>query len=51
MQRHLPTAVILATALALYGAGMVGGAAVLFAAGLACELWFWTRMRARRGQA
>jgi hypothetical protein len=51
MQRHLLAAVILTVALALYCAGMIGGASVLFAAGFACELWFWARVRARRGHA
>jgi len=51
MQRHLLTAIILTAALVLYGVGMVGGGSVLFAAGFACELWFWVRMRARHRHA
>jgi hypothetical protein len=51
MQRHLLSAAILIGALVLYGAGMVGGASVLFAAGFACEFWFWARMRTRRRHA
>jgi hypothetical protein len=48
MKHHLFTAAILIAALVLYGAGMTSGASVLFAAGAACELWFWVRIRGRR---
>ncbi|HET9835036.1 MAG TPA: hypothetical protein VFP88_01630 [Rhodanobacteraceae bacterium] len=51
MPHHLFTAAIFIAALALYGAGMISGAWVLFAAAFACELWFWARLRARRRHA
>jgi hypothetical protein len=51
MQRHLPAVLILVAAVVFYGAGMVGGASVLFMAGFACEFWFWIRMQARRRHA
>ena len=51
MQHRLLTVVILIAALVLYGAGMVAGGSVLFCAGLACELWFWSRLRTHRRDA
>ena len=48
MKQHFVTVTVLIAALVLYGAGLTSGAAVLFAAGVACELWFWVRVR-RRG--
>jgi hypothetical protein len=51
MQHHLLTVAILIAAIVLYGGGMIGGASMLFCAGFAGELWFWARLRARRGHA
>jgi membrane protein implicated in regulation of membrane protease activity len=48
MKRHLFTVAILVAALALYSIGLVSGAMLLFAAGAACELWFWVRALGRR---
>jgi hypothetical protein len=48
MKHHLFTAAILIAALVLYGSGVTSGASALFAAGAACELWFWVRICGRR---
>jgi len=48
MKHQLFTITLLIAALALYSAGMTAGGWALFAAGAACELWFWARILQRR---
>ena len=48
MKHRLFTAAIVIAALVLYGIGMLSGAFLLFAAGAACELCFWARIRRLR---
>jgi hypothetical protein len=51
MRHQLFTITLLIAALVLYGAGMTAGGSALFAAGAACELWFWARILRRRSSA
>lgn len=48
MKHQLFTITLLIAALVLYSVGMTAGGWTLFAAGAACELWFWTRILRRR---
>lgn len=50
MRHHLLSMLILLAAIALYAIGMSGGGAVLLAAGVVLEMWFWVRaLRGRPG--
>lgn len=48
MKHRLITIGIFVAAIALYGAGMTVGSMLFFAAGIVCELWFWSRIFRRR---
>jgi hypothetical protein len=48
MKYHLVSAALLGAALVLESAGFGAGVALL-GAGVACEVWFWTRVVRGRG--
>lgn len=48
MKRHLPTIGLFAAAIALYIAGQEPGFALLFVAGIACEIFGWRSFLARK---
>lgn len=43
MKYHLFSAVLLAAAVVLYAGGFAG-VSLMLAGGVACEIWFWTRI-------
>jgi|APAra7269096613_1048513.scaffolds.fasta_scaffold00050_110 hypothetical protein len=48
MKRHLPTIALFAAAIALYIVGQEPGFALLFVAGIGCEIFGWRRFVARK---
>lgn len=48
MKRHLPAIALFVAAIALYIVGQEPGFALLFVAGIGCEILGWRRFLARR---
>lgn len=48
MKRHLPTIALFAAAIALYIVGQKPGFALLFVAGIGCEIFAWRRIVAQK---
>ena len=46
--RHLTTVAFLVASLAMYYFGLETGAALLFVAGMVCEIVFWKRLFSRK---